>query len=148
MENFTVIGYQLPIIILFWISVFFAVLIIAALVGCMRGKEPYGFLIACIGFGSAALLILGITAFPFDGKYHKTYQVTGEVTAVSNVISDSGGDLTRTPVLTVEGIDRDITMSDPRAVNLKDKTVEFTCTVGWNYQAADTYSCKINQIQE
>lgn len=54
--------------------------------------------------------------------------------------------LTRTPVITLSGVDRDITMNDPRSVNLKGKHVELTCSIGWNYQAADEYSCKIYSI--
>lgn len=147
MENFTAIGYQLPFIILFWLAMLFVALVVAGSIGLMLGKEPYGFLIASGVCGGTVLLILAIVAIPFDGKYHQIYRVSGEVTSVSNVISDSGGDLTRIPVLTVEGIDRDITMSDPRAVNLQGKTVDFTCTVDWSYQAADRYICKIYQVR-
>lgn len=148
MENFEALGYQLPLIILFWGTVFCAVLFVGGVIGYSRGYEPFGLVLSSGIFGAIVLLILGITATPFDSKYHKVYRVSGEVTAVSNVISDSGGDLTRTPVLTVEGIDRDITMEDPRAVNLEGKTVDFTCTIGWSYQAADKYSCKIYQVQD
>lgn len=147
MENFTAIGYQLPIIILSVVLTFFGLLTIAGGIGFIRGYEPFGFTISTGALAGITLLIFVITLVPFDTKYHQVYRVSGEVTSVSNVISDSGGELTRTPVITVEGVDRDITMNDPRAVNLQGKTVEFTCTVGWNYQAADSYSCKIYQVR-
>lgn len=148
MENFTAIGYQLPIIILSVVLSFFGLLTIAGGIGFIRGYEPFVLTAFSGGLAGITLFIFVITLVPFDTKYHQVYRVSGEVTSVSNVISDSGGDLTRTPVLTVEGVSQDITMDDPRAVNLKGKTVDFTCTIGWSYKAADKYSCKIYQIQK
>lgn len=152
MSNFEPIGYQLTLII---VMVVWAALIgfgvLSFVIAWKRGGwESFwhipGFLSAGLG---VIVLFCWVTALiPFDSKYHQMYRVTGEVLSVSNVISESGGDLTRTPVLTVAGVDRDVIVDDPRAVNLGGKTVDFTCTVTWHYQAADTYGCRIYQIHE
>ena len=149
MDNFVSLGLQLPLIVTF--SIFAGLLLIAlALFFIGRWDFDSGWTFGGIFFGAFAV-ILGIVwlimLVPFDAKYHQIYRVSGEVLSVSNVLSESGGDLTRTPVITLEGVDRDITMDDPRAVNLQGKEVELTCGIAWHYQAADTYSCSIYAIK-
>lgn len=149
MDNFVSVGIRLPIIIT---CIIFVVLVLITL-ACLfldRGDFDTGWMFTALFTGIFAV-ILGIVwvvmLVPFDTKYHHIYRVSGEVTAVSNVLSESGGDLTRTPVITLEGVDRDITMDDPRAVNLQGKNVELTCGIAWHYEAADTYSCSIYAIK-
>ncbi len=99
--------------------------------------------------GMAALcgLIAGgtwlIMLTPYDGKYHHYYTVSGEVTSVSNVLTEASGDLTREPVVTLDSLDRPLVIDDSRAVELEGRDVVLRCTIGWNYQAADSYSCRI-----
>lgn len=150
MENFTELGLKLGFIVPL---VFIGVLVLLALLSwALHRKDPYGdwdmSVMICALLAGLVGVILACTSIPFDSKYLHLYRVSGEVTSVSNVLSESGGDLTRTPVLSVEGINRDITVDDPRAVNLEGKTVDFTCYVNWNYQAADSYDCKIYEIKE
>lgn len=92
------------------------------------------------------LVVLLVVAFPWRPAYWKVYRVETTVLSVSNVISEASGDLTRTPVLEIEGVDRPVVMEDPRAVSLEGKDVTLTCRISWNYQAADTYSCDIYAI--
>lgn len=153
MENFESIGYQLPLIIFLIVWIVLVGLAVAFLKIGHRRPDGWdsGWSWAGAGIGSLGVLaLLGWVGalIPFDGKYHHIYRVTGEVTSVSNVLSESGGDLTRTPVLTIEGLDRDVTVDDPRAVNLGGKTVDFTCSIGWHYQGADTYNCRIYNINQ
>ena len=149
MDNFVSLGLRLPVMITF--SLFVGLLIIA-LALFFLGRWDVESMWSFSGFFVGAFaVILGIVwlimLVPFDAKYHQIYRVSGEVLSVSNVLSESGGDLTRTPVITLEGVDRDLTMDDPRAVNLQGKEVELTCGVAWHYQAADTYSCSIYAIK-
>lgn len=147
MENFESIGYQLPLIIFLgvWVVLLGVGLAMLAIGRRRDGWDSLWSIFGAFVGGLGVFALLGWVGalIPFDGKYHHIYRVTGEVTAVSNVLSESGGDLTRTPVLTIEGLDRDVTVDDPRAVNLGGKTVDFTCSIGWHYQGADTYSCRI-----
>lgn len=148
MENFIDIGTQLHLLIFGWGSV--GLLTVAALlvVACIRWDSA-GSAIGAVGagiMGAFFLVLWAVSLVPFDAKYHQLYRVTGEVTGVSNVLTEDGGDLTRTPVLSIDTVDRDITMSDPRAVNLQGQTVDLTCSIEWVYQGADRYNCKIYRI--
>ena len=148
MENFIDIGTQLHILIFGWGAV--GLLTVAALlvVACIRWDSE-GCAIGAIAastVGAFSLVFWAVSLVPFDAKYHQLYRVTGEVTGVSNVLTEDGGDLTRTPVLSLDTVDRDITMSDPRAVNLQGQTVDLTCSVEWVYQGADRYNCEIYRI--
>lgn len=151
MEHFQDLGLQLHLVINFW--VFIALVVVAIGLFVMDHFVGSDFdvtgLFATFAtiFAVIALVVGVIMLVPFQSKYHHLYRVTGTVTNVSNVLSESGGDLTRTPVITLDTVDRDITIDDPRAVNLKGKTVELSCSIAWNYQAADKYSCQIYTIK-
>lgn len=147
MENFQTIGLRLDIIIIFWVVIaLLAFTLTAFILDKFMGDWTMGVVVMAV-FTGIALLIGTIMMIPFDAKYHHLYRVTGEVTSVSNVLSESGGDLTRIPVITLDTVDRDITIDDPRAVNLKGKNVELSCSIAWNYQAADQYNCQIYSIK-
>lgn len=84
---------------------------------------------------------------PFNTKYHRLYGVQGTVISVSNVLSESGGELTRTPVVALDSLDSPLVINDPRAVNLMGKAVKLTCEIEWVYRAADRYSCLIYEVR-
>lgn len=92
-------------------------------------------------------LVLAIGLIPYQAPYWKLYRVSGHVESVSNVLTDSSGELTSDPVVTLDSVDRDIVMTDPRATKLEGKDVELTCYMSWRYKAADRYSCEIYKIK-
>lgn len=96
---------------------------------------------AIVGGLCAGLWVFALV--PFDSRYWHYYTVSGEVTEVSNVLSEANGDLTRQPVVVLDSVDRPLVVDDPRAVQLQGRDVTLRCTVEWHYQAADTYSCRV-----
>lgn len=106
------------------------------------------------GFGAAVtaavavicLVFWVVVALPFSPVYWQDYRVAGEVLSVSNTWTDDGGDMARIPVVTLDTVDRPLVIDDPRAVTLEGQRVVLTCSVGWHFRAADTFSCRIAQI--
>ena len=99
-----------------------------------------GFVLLCFGFIGA------IGLFPYKTEYWQLYRVSGEAVSVSNVLAEDGGEITRQPVVTLDTLDRDVVIDDPRAANIEGKQVELTCKKHWRYQAADRVSCDIYSI--
>ena len=98
-------------------------------------------------FGVAVMVIgLALALIPYQPHYWQMYRVDTTVQSVTNTFTDSGGELTSTPIVQLEGVDRPVEVKDPRILNLNGRDVEFMCTMGWHYQAADTYQCKIRNI--
>ena len=99
--------------------------------------------------GIVLVVVLSVTAFmafPYDTKYWKDYRATGTVTQVSNVFKNASGEVTGAYVVTLDSLDRPVTLSDPRAVRLLDKQVDLTCTIAYEYRAQDRYLCRIANI--
>jgi len=148
-EAFDVVGVRIELLITGWIGV--ALILIAVALAAMDyffGWDELGFVAGI--FSGALGLVAGVVwiifMVPFSGEYQHIYRVDGRVESVSNVLTESSGDLTRTPVITLDTVDRSLTIDDPRAVNLAGKDVTLTCRIEWHYQAADRYSCDIYAI--
>lgn len=94
------------------------------------------------------LIAAAIVAVPYEAKYLKDYRVSGTVTAVSNVFENASGEMTSSYVVSIDSLDRPVTLNDPRAVRLLDKSVDLTCNINWNHRAADTYTCRIASIND
>lgn len=92
------------------------------------------------------LIAAAIVAIPYETRYLKDYRVSGTVTAVSNVFENASGEMTSSYVVSIDSLDRSVTLNDPRAVRLLDKSVDLTCNINWNHRAADTYTCRIASI--
>ena len=92
------------------------------------------------------LIFTAFVAFPYDTKYWKDYRATGTVTQVSNVFENASGEVTEAYVVSLDSLDRPVTLSDPRAVRLLDKQVDLTCTISYEYRAQDRYLCRIANI--
>ena len=92
------------------------------------------------------LIVTAFVAFPYDTKYWKDYRATGTVTQVSNVFENASGEVTGAYVVSLDSLDRPVTLSDPRAVRLLDKQVDLTCTISYEYRAQDRYLCRIANI--
>lgn len=145
-DAFNEIGVQLPLLITGWIAVGLFIfgllcLVVEWRVGTddiagMTGAFAWIFAVFTLGVWVCLLI-------PFDGKYQHYYEVSGHVESVSNVIAESDDGLTRVPVVTLDNVRQPLTIDDPRAVTLLDTDVTLRCTIGWNYQAADTYDCRI-----
>lgn len=141
------VGVRGDLLILGWIGLgLVALTVIVYLVG--RNWDDDGGMFAAIPgvFAGIVIIVWLVSLFPFQSEYHHIYRVEGTVVSVSNTLDGGSGELTHTPVLELDTLDRPITMSDPRALTLAGKEVTLTCTIGWHYQAADTYACEIYAI--
>lgn len=147
-ENAIELGWQLGVKVVLWgLGISLGVLAVSLLAIALTG---YGEIPAVISV--FALIIFGfigaIGLFPYKTEYWQLYRVSGQVESVSNVLAEDGGELTRQPVVTLDSVDRDVVIDDPRAANLQGKQVDLTCSKSWHYQAADRYSCKIYSIAD
>lgn len=148
------LGFSLGVVVLAGVIGLLAVLTVVFGVLWARDPEEYpwnniawppltglfGFLLVTVLIGAA------IMAFPYDTKYWKDYRVTGTVTQVSNVFENASGEVTGAYVVSLDSLDRPVTLSDPRAVRLLDKQVDLTCTISYEYRAQDRYLCRIANI--
>lgn len=148
-------GWQLGIVVNLVILVVLLALVAVFWAKCRRWlgvpnrDRGEGYAFAAVITGICALIELTvfiIGAIPFQPQYLKLYRVETTVLSVSNVMDDASGDLTRTPVVELEGVDRPVVIDDPRIVRLEGADLVLTCTIGWHYQAADTYSCAIREV--
>lgn len=156
-ENFTQVGWRVELLVVGGVTLgMFAVVGILLGIAYWLANRKNARYDAGEGAALGAILpgIIGLITgvvwismlVPFSSEYHHIYRVEGTVTSVTNTFQESSGELSSTPVLTLDTVDRPISMSDPRAVTLEGKDVTLTCAIGWNYQAADKYSCSIYSI--
>ena len=130
----------------------FAVFLIAFIVTFTMTRREYssdvwfGAAIVCGALTAIALLIGILSTFPYNPKYWQVYTISGTVESVSNVLSQDGGDLTRTPIVTLDQFDTPIAIEDPRAVDLVDKDVTLVCYLEWVYLSADRINCSIGSV--
>jgi hypothetical protein len=154
MENLQDLGMHAgyTIFMWFWISALIAAVLWWILAALIDDEEGGMFVVGIGAFsflvGVICMVIFIIMHIPFGHpEYRHLYSLEGEVTKVSNVLGDDGSSLDGKRVVTVDGFKSDVVMSDPRAANLEGKDVKLTCSVGWHYKAADTYSCSIAKIK-
>ena len=122
MNAYEPLGLQLPFLILASITALLT--LVAALVILkwwrVRGLgEGEGWGLAAVfaaGFTVVSIIVTAIAAVPFSPTYWQDYRVEGTVLTVSNTWTDDGGDIARTPVVTLDTIDRPLVIDDPRAI--------------------------------
>lgn len=143
-------GYQLHLIILLLLTIFLLPVAATAYLSVRKNDSEVAFITAIFGGIGwvACLFVLLYVLIPYNSKYWHYYTVEADVVSVSNVLTEASGDLTRQPVVVLEGMDRPVVVDDPRAVDLEGKHASFRCTIEWHYQAADTYNCKIVDYTE
>lgn len=150
------LGFSLGVFVLGGLIALFVVLtVVPALLWATDPKEyPWNNMawpLATVISGSIIVILLIVAAigmFPYEAKYLKDYRVSGTVTAVSNVFENASGEMTSSYVVSIDSLDRPVTLNDPRAVRLLDKSVDLTCNINWNHRAADTYTCRIASIND
>lgn len=147
-DAFESLGFQLGLMIY---TPIVALMIAVSLVALWRWLatdiEDWGMVALLVGaLAAVAAIIWVVVAIPFNPAYWQDYRVEGEVLTVSNTWADDGGDMARVPVVTLDTVDRPLVIDDPRAVTLQGEQVTLTCSIGWHFRAADTYSCRIAQI--
>lgn len=146
--GFTSLGWQLPLTVSL-ISLIVCIVVLALCLAAWHkwsseAAVPVGATAGC--FGIIALVPFLLFAVPFNPAYWDDYRVEGRVTSVSNTWTEDGGDLARTPVVTLDTVDRPLVIDDPRAITLDGHDVTLTCTIDWHYRAADAYTCRIAAI--
>lgn len=148
------LGFSLGVLVL--AGVIGVLVVLTAVFGVLWARDPeeypwnnmawplltsvFGVLLVVILIGAA------FTMFPYNTKYWKDYRVMGTVTQVSNVFENASGEVTGAYVVSLDSLDRPVTLSDPRAVRLLDKQVDLTCTISYEYRAQDRYLCRIANI--
>src|SRR5699024_10933305 len=99
----------------------------------------FGVVVRVVGFA--------VALFTYQPKYWQMYEVDSTVESVTNTFLDSSVAVSSVPIVQLEAVDRPVEINYPRILNLNGQEVVFTCTMGWHYQAADTYKCKIREIK-
>lgn len=148
------LGFQLHIIILFWVMVLLLAIAIATLIGWLRTRSRSDYTDWGLGFAvsTMASIIVGVifcvVLMPFDSSYWRNYEVTGHINDVTNVLTDGSGELTPSSVISLDGTDERFISDDVRLTTLDDTDVTLRCSKEWNYQAADRYTCKLISIND
>ena len=91
-------------------------------------------------------IIAVIICIPFQPQYLQVYRVSGEVTKVSNVLTEASGSLTSTPIIELDTLPISVALDNERAVNLEGKQVTLTCTLNWRYASADRVECDLYEV--
>lgn len=146
-DIFVAVGLRLELLVFGWITIIlFALAALALLAGWWRDWDDSFLAVLLALFGALTGIVWVALLVPFQGQYHRVYEVDTTVLSVTNVLTEASGELTREPVAVLDGIDRPVVIDDPRILELKGRDLTLLCTVSWHYQAADSYSCKIRAI--
>lgn len=147
MENLISLGLRPDLVIMWWVFGILAIIaIIAFAIEAKFGPDSETPIMTTIFAGIFAVLLgiaLIIGYVPFQGKYHYLYETQGNVVSVSNVFTESGGDLTRVPVIVLDSVTRPITVKDPRIVEMVGQNITLSCTIDWVWAGADKLDCWI-----
>lgn len=143
--GFTSLGWQLPLTVSL-ITLAVCIVVLALCLAAWRrwssDSAAFAAIVAgCVGI--IPLVLFLVYAIPFNPTYWDDYRVDGRITSVSNTWTEDGGDMARTPVVTLDTVDRPLVIDDPRAITLDGYDVTLTCTIDWHYRAADAYTCRI-----
>ncbi len=102
------------------------------------------------GFGIvAAILLFGVglativSCVPFNTKYYNYYVMTGTVSQVVTSVDLGQDSSTNDFTVALAGDQRRYNVTDPIIKTLQGDKVSLLCGVGWNNQAADTWTCSI-----
>lgn len=126
------------------------VTIIAAGFAVWLDDDGWGGFVAFVGAfvgmlaTAVAVLVWVLSCWPvWDVKYAHVYEVNGVVTSVTNSFTSDGGEYSRIPIVTVEGVDVPLIVNDARAVSLEGQHARFVCSPTFVYQGADAYECVV-----
>ena len=91
-------------------------------------------------------IVLAVTSFPYQSKYYSMYEISGEVTHVSNSLSEDGGELTRKVIVVLEDYYEPIIMDNPRGVVLENVDVTLVCSYEFVQYGMDNTNCDLKSI--
>lgn len=111
----------------------------------MGGWQIVGSLVT--GLGGLLAVAWLVMLIPFQSQYHVLYQVEGTVESVTNAFESGSGDLTSSPVVRLDTLDRAAVVSDPRIMDLVDQEVTLLCSVEWVPYGLDRLDCSIASIK-
>lgn len=106
-------------------------------------------IVAIVWWSVAGVILIAWTAalIPFQSQYHVLYHVEGTVESVTNAFESGSGDLTSSPVVRLDTLDRAAVVSDPRIMDLVDQEVTLLCSIEWVPYGLDRLNCSIASIK-
>lgn len=105
------------------------------------------FFMLVAAFAGALTTASIVMAIPFQAKYLVFYHVDGTVQSVTNAFESGSGDITSSPVVRLDTLDRAAVVSDPRVMDLVDKQVTLLCSLEWVPYGMDRLNCSIADIK-
>ena len=146
MEN---VGLRFEIIVLVPASIILVALMAISIYRCCRNYEStFGFVVAAVtttlGFITVALTI--VTMFPFNPRYWDEYQISGNITSVTNTWDQNSGSVSTTPVITLDTYNNPLMLNDERAASLNGEDVTLMCSPNWTFRGEDQYVCRVKEV--
>ena len=144
MEN---VGLRLEIIILVPASIILITLMAVSLYLWWRKDLNVGLVIgsaAPVGLVTVALTIA--TLFPFNPRYWNEYQISGNITSVTNTWDQNSGSVSATPVITLDTYNNPLMLNDERAASLNGEDVTLMCSPNWTFRGEDQYVCRVKEV--
>ena len=144
MEN---VGLRLEIITLVPASIILITLMAVSLYLWWRRDLNVVFVI-----GSAAPVVLVTVAltiaalFPFNPRYWNEYQISGNITSVTNTWDQNSGSVSTTPVITLDTYNNPLMLNDERAASLNGEDVTLMCSPNWTFRGEDQYVCRVKEV--
>ena len=102
--------------------------------------------------GSAAPVVLVTVAltiatlFPFNPRYWNEYQISGNITSVTNTWDQNSGSVSTTPVITLDTYNNPLMLNDERAASLNGEDVTLMCSPNWTFRGEDQYVCRVKEV--
>lgn len=145
------VGTMLFAVILFPVALIAFVIVLILWSKENKKDDYYNFMtlhliIASVVLG-VSLLILAISAAPFNSKFWSYTAQTSTISSVENKVVTSGNDstsLTSEFVLTLEDDNEAVVLTDSRIQTYEaGDTINLNCSYGWVYGGMDVKNCKI-----
>ena len=109
-------------------------------------------LVGCVGsslavpFGLVTVALTIVTLFPFNPRYWNEYQISGNITSVTNTWDQNSGSVSNTPVITLDTYNNPLMLNDERAASLNGEDVTLMCSPNWTFRGEDQYVCRVKEV--
>ena len=146
MEN---VGLRFEIIVLVPASIILVALMAISLYRwCRNDESTFG----CVGsslavpVGLVTVALTIVTLFPFNPRYWNEYQISGNITSVTNTWDQNSGSVSNTPVITLDTYNNPLMLNDERAASLNGEDVTLMCSPNWTFRGEDQYVCRVKEV--